>query len=80
MSDIQATIDEDNVAFSWDDPGIGPNDSYEVTINDGLPSVETDPSFTYVAEPGEHVCIVVRVNQAGDTGAPSSPKCVDVTE
>jgi hypothetical protein len=79
VSNIQATVAGGNIAFTWDDPGIGPNGSYQVAVNDDSPSVQTDPTFIYGADPGEHVCLVVTVNQDGRSGLPSAPKCVDMT-
>jgi len=80
VSDIQAEVEGDDIQFSWQDPGIGSDDSYQVQINGGSLSVQTAPSFPYSAEPGERVCLIVTVNQDGQLGAPSAPKCVDVAE
>ena len=80
VSDIQAEVDGDVVQFSWQDPGIGADDSYQVEINGGSLSVQTAPSFPYSASPGERVCLTVTVNQDGQLGSPSAPKCVDVAE
>ena len=80
VSDIQASVSGENVEFSWADPGIGDEDSYQVEINGSGLSVQTSASFPYAAQPGERVCISVAVNQGGKLGAPSAPKCVDVAE
>ena len=80
VSDIQASISGDDIEFSWQDPGIGANDSYQVEVNGGSLSVQTAPSFPYSASPGERVCIIVTVNQDGQLGSPSAPKCVDAAE
>lgn len=80
VSDIQATVSGDNVEFSWPDPGITPEDSYQVEINGGALSIQKTSRFPYAAEPGERVCLSVTVNQGGKLGAPSAPKCVDVAD
>jgi len=81
--DISAEIKTGTVIFSWDDPGIGQDDSYDVATTDGganlqTKSVQRITQFPQAAKPGDHVCIVVTVNRQGKTGTPSSPKCVDV--
>jgi eukaryotic-like serine/threonine-protein kinase len=78
VSDITANVAQESVTFSWHDPGLGPNDTYQVDINGGSLSVQTTPSFTYPAESGDHICLTVTVNQEGKLGTPSTPKCVDV--
>ncbi len=78
VSDISASMDGQTVDFSWQDPGIGADDSYQVEIDGGAISVQTEPSFRYDADPDQHVCLIVTVNQDGKLGSPSSPKCVDV--
>lgn len=80
VSDIQATVDGEDIEFSWQDPGIGADDSYQVEINGGSLSVQTAPSFPYSASPGERVCLSVTVNQGGQLGSASTPKCVDVAQ
>ena len=79
VSDIQADVDGNDVAFSWADPGIGDTDNYQVSINGGSVSVQTSESFQYQADAGQRVCITVTVNEGGQLGTPSSEKCVDVT-
>jgi hypothetical protein len=80
VQDIQASVSGENVEFSWPDPGIGADDSYQVEINGGSLSVQKTASFPYSAQPGERVCLIVTVNQGGKLGAPSAQKCVDVEE
>lgn len=79
VSDIEATVEGSDVAFSWADPGISETANYQVQINDVTVSVQTSESFQYQANAGERVCIKVTVNDGGQLGTPSSPKCVDVT-
>ena len=78
VSDISSQLSGDRITFNWQNPGLGPNDSYQIAINGGSLSVQTTPSFTYDAHSGDHVCISVTVNQQGKLGTPSAAKCVDV--
>ena len=78
VSDIEAQVDGDDIAFAWQDPGIASDANYQVEINGGSVSVQTSESFLYQADPGDHVCIIVTVNEGGQLGSPSSPKCVDI--
>ena len=78
VSDIEAQVDGDDIAFAWQDPGIASDASYQVAINGGSVSVQTSESFQYQADPGDHICIIVTVNEGGQLGSPSSPKCVDI--
>jgi len=80
VSDIQATVDGETIDFSWPDPGIAADDTYQVEINGGALSVQRTASFPYAAEPGERVCIIVTVNHGGKLGAPSARKCVDAAD
>lgn len=78
VTDIEATVTGNRVDFSWPDPGIAEEDSYQVEVNGGALSVQKDASFPYTGVPGERVCLSVTVNQGGKLGAPSAQKCVDV--
>ena len=78
--DVQATTKDGTVAFSWADPGIKGDDSYQISTNTGETSIQRSPAFTVDAEPGDRVCLTVTVNRDGKTGSPSSEKCVDVPQ
>jgi hypothetical protein len=79
VSDIQSTIVDDTVTFTWPDPGLRPGDNYQIAPDDGTPPVQQrDASFTVDSEPGERVCITVSVNREGKTGAASGQKCADI--
>lgn len=81
VSDIEATVVDDAVTFSWADPGLAANDTYQIDASDGTPPVQQrEASFTLDSQPGERVCIVVTVNREGKTGSPSGEKCVDIPE
>ena len=78
VSDIDAVVDGDQLTFTWQDPGIGVDDSYQIEIDGRSQSVQTLETFQLEATPGDHVCLVVIVNEGGQLGSPSSPKCVDI--
>ena len=80
VTGIEASQTQDSIRFSWPDPGIGPDDLYQITTPDGTPSPQKAPSFLVDAQPGDRVCITISVNRAGSTGPPSSQKCVVFTE
>mgnify|MGYP003135092282 FL=1 len=80
VRDVQATQSAGTVEFSWDDPGIEPQDRYQIQVRDGSESFQTATQFVIAASPGETVCITVRVYRQGATGPSSAEKCVDVVD
>jgi serine/threonine protein kinase len=78
VSDISSTVTGEVIAFAWDDPGLGSADAYQVAVNGGGQSVQSQPTFTVDADPGDHVCLTVRVTRDGRLGDASNPKCVDI--
>lgn len=74
--DIEARQTGDSIEFSWANPGIKSDDSYQVTVVGGESSLQSAPEFVVNTEDGEQVCIVVSVNRSGTTGPPSNQKCV----
>ncbi|MGX5681287.1 serine/threonine-protein kinase [Schumannella luteola] len=81
VSDISARVVDDTVEFTWNDPGLGAGDTYQVSPSDGSPAVQQrEASFVVDAEPGDRVCIAVAVNREGRIGARSAEKCADVPE
>jgi tRNA A-37 threonylcarbamoyl transferase component Bud32 len=66
------------VEFSWPDPGIAVDDTYQVAVSGGVSSIQRSPQFVVDADTGERVCITVTVNRGGKTGPQSNEKCVDV--
>jgi hypothetical protein len=80
VSGIQANQVQNGIEFSWGDPGIAPEDRYQVMMTDGRTTVQESNSFVFDAEPGERVCVTVSVNRSGSTGPPSSQKCVVYSE
>lgn len=79
VTDVQATMENGTVTFSWSDPGLKGGDAYQISTSTGESSIQRSPAFTVDAQPGDRVCITVTVNREAKTGAPSSQKCVDVS-
>jgi hypothetical protein len=77
VTDISAATSVDAVTFSWSDPGLRANDSYQITTNTGGSSIQTAAAYRVDAKSGDRVCITVTVNREGKTGGPSGEKCVD---
>ena len=78
VTDISSTVTGEVIAFEWDDPGLGTADAYQIAVNGGGQSVQSQPAFTVDADPGDHVCLTVRVSRDGRLGEASNPKCVDI--
>jgi eukaryotic-like serine/threonine-protein kinase len=77
VSDIAAELTHDSVQFRWPDPGVKPDDQYQIATRDGQTSIQQTRSFTVDATSGDRVCITVTVNRDGKTGPTSSEKCAD---
>ncbi|MEO6505675.1 MAG: serine/threonine-protein kinase [Terrimesophilobacter sp.] len=77
VSDITAELTRDSVQFRWPDPGVKPQDQYQIATRDGQTSIQQTRSFTVDATSGDRVCITVTVNRDGKTGQSSSEKCAD---
>jgi hypothetical protein len=78
VTDISASLSGDTVHFSWQDPGLGSTDRYQIQVTGGTSSIQLTPRFVVDASPGDHVCISVAVNRDGKIGDSSTEKCVDV--
>jgi serine/threonine protein kinase len=78
VSNIAATASGTSIKFSWQNPGLGAQDQYQISTSDSDSSVQQANSFVVDGTRGEHVCITVTVNRQGKLGSASSPKCVDV--
>lgn len=76
VTGITARTTATSVRFSWDDPGLLADDSYQVTTDDGRSNIQTSTGFVQDAQAGDRVCITVAVNRAGKSG-PSNEKCVE---
>ena len=78
VTDIVATAGSGAIKFSWTDPGLKVDDSYQVTTGDGRSALQTSSDyFAQDTKVGDRVCITVAVNRQGKTGPPSAEKCVD---
>lgn len=80
VSDISSVVTGSSVSFEWSDPGLGTNDTYQISVDGGSDSVQSQPAFVVNAAPGDRVCVTVRVSREGRLGDESNPKCVDVPE
>ena len=79
VTNIVATEGSGSIKFSWADPGLTADDSYQVTTGDGRSALQTSSDyFAQDAKAGDRVCITVAVNRQGKTGPPSAEKCVDL--
>ena len=78
VTNIVATAGSGAIKFSWTDPGLTVDDSYQVTTGDGRSALQTSTDyFAQDAKAGDRVCITVAVNRQGKTGPPSAEKCLD---
>jgi len=78
VTDIVSQSRTDSIKFSWVDPGLKVDDSYQVTTSDGRSALQTSSDyFAQGATAGDRVCITVAVNRQGKMGPPSAEKCVD---
>lgn len=78
VTDIVAKTGTDSIKFSWVDPGLKIDDSYQVTTSGGRSALQTSSDyFAQGATAGDRVCITVAVNRQGKIGPPSAEKCVD---
>lgn len=80
VTNIDASSVKDTIRFSWADPGLGADDSYQVTTSDGQSALQGAAEFfahgsTDASGKGP-VCITVAVNRQGLTGPLSAQKCV----
>ncbi|QIZ98240.1 serine/threonine protein kinase [Leifsonia sp. PS1209] len=76
VRDLSGRVSSGTIVFSWTDPGLQPDDTYQVAVGDEPPSSQHATEFRVDAKPGETVCVTVTVNRDGKTGAPSGQKCV----
>lgn len=76
VSDVRAQAEGSEVTFSWDDPGLNAADSYHVRVDNGTPALQRSAEFAVVTEPGQRVCIVVRVAREGRIGPASAERCI----
>ena len=78
VTDIVAITGANSIRFSWGDPGLTSDDSYQVTTSDGRSALQRSAEyFAQDAKAGDRVCITVAVNRQGKTGPISAEKCVD---
>ena len=78
VSNVEAVLDGSTVVFSWEDPGIAADDSYQVTLGDGTETFQRTSEFAVAASAGDRVCVTVRVAREGRLGPASDEKCAEV--
>lgn len=80
VRDLSGQVSGSTIVFSWSDPGIQTDDTYQVAIDGQPPSSQHATEFRVDAKAGVTVCVTVTVNRDGRTGSPSGEKCVQQTE
>ncbi len=78
VSNVEAVLDGTTVVFSWNDPGLQPDDTYQVRIAGGAETFQSATEFAVAAAAGDRVCVTVRVAREGRLGAASDEKCAEV--
>jgi len=79
VRNIDKVVGDGSVEFSWADPGLEPGDRYQVRTRDGAESIQTQSIYVVDGEPGETVCITVRINRQGSTGDASTETCAEIS-
>jgi hypothetical protein len=80
VRDLSGRVTGSTIVFTWSDPGLQDEDTYQVAVDDSPPSSQRATEFRVDAKPGQTVCVTVTVNRAGRTGEPSGQKCVERTD
>ena len=78
VSNVEAALDGTTVVFSWSDPGIAADDTFQVRVAGGVEAFQRTTQFAVAASAGDRVCITVRVAREGRLGAASDEKCAEV--
>lgn len=77
VRDLSGRVSGSTIVFTWSDPGLQPDDTYQVTVDDQPPASQHATEFRVDAKQGQTVCVTVTVNRDGRTGQPSGQKCVE---
>ena len=78
VSNVEAALDGTTVVFSWSDPGIAADDTFQVRVAGGVEAFQRTTQFAVAASAGDRVCVTVRVAREGRLGAASDEKCAEV--
>ncbi|MEO7016258.1 MAG: serine/threonine-protein kinase [Leifsonia sp.] len=79
VRDLSGRVSNSTIVFTWSDPGLRSDDTYQVTVGDQPPSIQHATEFRVDAKAGQTVCVTVMVNRDGKTGPSSGQKCVERT-
>jgi hypothetical protein len=77
VSNVEAQLDGTAIVFTWADPGLAVDDTYQVQLSDGTEAFQRTGEFVVAAAPGERICVTVRVVREGRLGQPSDEKCAE---
>ncbi len=77
VANVDAQLDGSAIVFSWSDPGLAIGDTYQVQLSDGTEAFQRTSEFVVAANPGDRVCVTVRVVREGRLGQPSDEKCAE---
>ncbi len=77
VANVDAQLDGSTIVFSWSDPGLAVGDTYQVQLSDGTEAFQRGGEFVVAANPGDRVCVTVRVVREGRLGQPSDEKCAE---
>ncbi|MCX7521189.1 protein kinase [Microbacterium sp. STN6] len=80
VRDISANVADGTIVFSWPDPGLLPDDAYQVRVGDTPPSIQRGTQFRVDPSESGPVCITVAVNRDGRTGPSSAQKCATTAD
>jgi len=78
VSNVEAVLNGTTIVYSWSDPGIAPDDTYQVRVADGVEIFQRTTEFAVAAAAGDRVCMTVRVAREGRLGAASDEKCAEI--
>ncbi|MGV8969001.1 MAG: serine/threonine-protein kinase [Microbacteriaceae bacterium] len=76
VTNIAAEETPTTIQYSWSNPGLAVGDSYQIDVDGGGRSVQSQAAFVVDADAGDFVCLSVRVVRDGRLGEASNPKCV----
>lgn len=77
VSDVEVSSDSGIATFTWNDPGLRPDDAYLVSI-DGQPEpLQRSESYAVLIGDDGRACVTVAVSRDGQIGDASAERCVE---